>query len=55
MMLLNVTDVLLGKLFALTSFCDEATLDASIEKCVPPKKAAMIEPNKRALRVGMNA
>ena len=47
--------VLLGKLFALTHFSEEATLDAAIDKCVPAKKAHLAEPNKRALRIGMEA
>ncbi len=47
--------VLLGKLFALTEFCEEATLDAAIEKCIPAKKAHLLEPNKRALLIGRDA
>ena len=47
--------VLLGKLYAETQFCDRATLDAAIDKCVPPKKAALIEKNKEALVLGMGA
>ena len=47
--------VLLGKLFALTQFCDMATVDASIDKCVPAKKAHLAEPNKQAFRLGMGA
>ncbi|MBQ3106897.1 MAG: 2-oxoacid:acceptor oxidoreductase family protein [Eggerthellaceae bacterium] len=47
--------VLVGKLFAETGFCERATLDAAIDKCVPPKKAALIEKNKQALVLGMEA
>lgn len=47
--------VLVGKLFAETEFCDRATLDAAIDKCVPPKKAALIEKNKQALEIGISA
>ena len=47
--------VLLGKLFAVTGFCSRATLDAAIEKCVPPRKAALIEKNKQAVDLGMEA
>ena len=36
-------------------FCDKETLFAAIDKCVPPRKAAMIEKNKQALEIGMNA
>lgn len=47
--------VLVGKLFAETGFCDRATLDAAIDKCVPARKAAMVEKNKQALQLGMEA
>ena len=47
--------VLLGKLYAETEFCGRATLDAAINKCVPPKKAALIEKNKEAIELGMGA
>ena len=47
--------VCVGKLFALTGFCERATLDAAIEKCVPAKKQAMVELNKRALQLGIEA
>ena len=42
--------ILVGKLFAETGFCDRATLDAAIGKCVPARKAAMVEKNKQALQ-----
>lgn len=47
--------VLVGKLWAETQFCDRATLDASIDKCVPPRKAAMVEKNKQAIALGIGA
>ena len=47
--------VLLGKLFAVCGFCSRETLDAAIEKCVPPRKAALIEKNKQAIDLGMEA
>ncbi len=47
--------ICVGKLFAEVGFCDRETLFAAIDKCVPPKKAAMIEKNKQALEIGMNA
>lgn len=47
--------ICVGKLFAEVGFCDEATLFAAVEKCVPPRKAAMIEKNKQALEIGMRA
>ena len=47
--------VMVGKLFEQTGFCNRETLDAAIDHCVPPKLAAMIEMNKKALELGMNA
>ena len=42
-------------LFAETRFCEEETLWKAIEKCVPAKKAAMLDMNKRALQLGIDA
>lgn len=47
--------VLLGKFWDKTRFCDRATLDAAIDKSVPPSKAALIEKNKQALQLGIDA
>lgn len=47
--------VLAGKLWALTGFCDRATLDAAIEASVPARKAALVEKNKEAIRLGIEA
>ena len=47
--------ILAGKLFAETRFCEEETLWKAIEKCVPAKKAAMLDMNKRALQLGIDA
>lgn len=47
--------ILAGKLYAETSFCEEETLWKAMEKCVPVSKAAMLEMNKKALRLGMEA
>ena len=47
--------ILVGKLFAETGFCDRATLDAAIGKCIPARKAAMVEKNKQALQIGIEA
>ena len=44
----------LGKLWAETHFCTRETLDAALEKCVPPKKQHLLEPNKRALQMGID-
>ena len=45
--------VLVGRLWAETRFCDRASLDAAIDKCVPAKKAAMVAKNKQALELGI--
>ena len=42
-------------MFAETRFCEEETLWKAIEKCVPAKKAAMLDMNKRALQLGIDA
>ncbi len=47
--------ILAGKLYAETSFCEEETLWKAMEKCVPARKAAMLEMNKQALKLGMEA
>ena len=47
--------ILVGKLFAETRFCEEETLWKAIEKCVPAKKTAMLDMNKRALQLGIDA
>lgn len=44
--------ILLGKLYKETKFCSEAALDGAILKCVPAKKANMIEMNRKALKIG---
>ena len=47
--------VLTGKLWDATRFCERALLDAAIEACVPPRKAALIEKNKEAIQLGIEA
>jgi 2-oxoglutarate ferredoxin oxidoreductase subunit gamma len=47
--------VLLGALWAHAQFCERETLDAAIDKSVPPSKAALIDKNKQALQIGINA
>ncbi len=47
--------VLLGKLFSVAPFCSRETLDRAIEKCVPARKAHLVEKNKEAITVGMEA
>ncbi len=45
--------ILTGKLFAETEFCDKQTLLDAVAKCVPPKKQELLEPNLKALELGM--
>lgn len=45
--------ILIGKLFKETGFCSAEALDKAIEKCVPPKKAHLIDSNKKAIQIGM--
>lgn len=45
--------ILTGKLFAETQFCEKQTLLDAVAKCVPPKKQELLEPNLKALQLGM--
>lgn len=47
--------VLVGALFAADPFCDSEVLTEAIEKCVPARKAAMLDKNKQALSLGIEA
>lgn len=47
--------ILVGKLWEQTHFCSREALDAALAKCVPPRKAHLLEPNKRALQLGIDA
>ncbi len=47
--------ILLGKLFKEISFCSAEALDASILKCVPASKPQMVEYNRQAVKLGMDA
>ena len=44
--------ILVGKMFKELGFCTEESLYKAVDKCVPPKKAALIEVNKNALKLG---
>ncbi len=46
--------ICLGKLWSETHFCTRATLDAALEACVPPSKQHLLEPNRRALQMGID-
>ena len=47
--------VLVGKLWALTQFCERQNLDAAIDHVGPAKKQAMVALNKQALEIGIQA
>ena len=47
--------VLVGKMLEQTGFCTQETIEAAIAKAVPPTKAALIEKNIEALKLGMRA
>ena len=46
--------ILLGKLWKETQFCSREQLDAGLRKCVPAKKAHLVEANLKALEIGIN-
>ena len=46
--------ILVGKLFKETGFVSEENLDLGLQKCIPPKKAAMLDTNRKALEIGRN-
>ena len=45
--------VLVGKLLKEMGFCGVEALDKAIVKSVPPKRQHLVEPNRRALDIGM--
>ncbi len=44
--------ILVGKLFHELGFCSPEVLDEAIQKCIPPRKADMLELNRRAVALG---
>ena len=44
--------IVLGKVYAETGFSTPEALEASIKKCIPPKKAHLLEPNLKAISLG---
>jgi len=46
--------IVLGKALGETNLFDDATIEKAITKCVPPKKAHLIEHNLRAIKLGMS-
>ena len=45
--------ILLGKLYKEMKFISMESLDKGLQKCIPAKKAEMLEFNKKALEIGM--
>lgn len=46
--------ILLGKLWKELGFCSKDALEAGVKKCVPAKKAHLIDSNLKALEIGIN-
>lgn len=53
--------ILVGKLFQEVcignddyGFCSWETLDQAVQKCIPPRKAAMLDLNRKAVELGKN-
>ena len=46
--------ILIGKLFKETGFCQKETLFEAVRKCVPAKKAHLVDSNLKALEIGIN-
>lgn len=46
--------ILLGKLLKETSFASMETVEAALKKCIPPSKTHLLEPNLRAIQLGLS-
>lgn len=46
--------ILLGKLWKELGFCTKEELEAGVRKCVPAKKAHLVDSNLKALEIGIN-
>ena len=46
--------ICLGRLWAETHFCTREVLDAALVKCVPAKKQHLLDPNRKALQMGID-
>lgn len=46
--------ILIGKLFKETGFCSFESLEKAVKKCVPPRKAHLIDANIKAIKIGMS-
>ena len=47
--------VLVGKMLKETQFCSPETIEAAIRKAVPARKAALVEKNLNALKIGLES
>jgi len=44
--------ILVGKLFKEVGFCSAETLDTALQKCIPARKASMLDFNRKAIEIG---
>ncbi|MBQ2668805.1 MAG: 2-oxoacid:acceptor oxidoreductase family protein [Clostridia bacterium] len=44
--------ILVGKLFKEVGFCSAETLDNALQKCIPARKASMLDFNRKAIEIG---
>ena len=44
--------ILVGKLHKEVPFCSAETLDKALQKCIPARKAAMLDFNRKAIEIG---
>ena len=44
--------LLLGRMYAELPFCSEENLDNGLQKCIPARKAAMLDMNRKAFALG---
>ena len=47
--------VILGRMFKETGFCSAENLDKGLQKSIPPKKAALIDNNRKAIALGIES
>ena len=45
--------ILTGKVYKETAFCKKETLEEALRGVIPPRKANLLEPNMKALAIGM--
>ena len=46
--------IMIGKMLAATSFSTEEMIEKALQKCIPAKKAHLLEPNMKAIKLGMS-